>query len=190
MKKFASIILAAVLLATMLTVFAVPASADNVEYRDIVVDSDESFIIDEYVTIAPMGCFHFGPDSTIEIKDNGFIYGTDAFCQPNGFKKTIKISGNGGLCITFGSRFDVDAFIDILRDNDIRYNLIGNTVQAGTCRHLAAEDNACVWCGEPISGGTASVLSNGSLTIICSVACLAVGFLVAMFIFKKKKNEE
>ena len=32
-----------------------------------------------------------------------------------------------------------------------------------------------------------SILSKGSLTIIVGVACLAVGFLVAMFIFKKKK---
>ena len=32
-----------------------------------------------------------------------------------------------------------------------------------------------------------SIFSDGSLTIIVGIACLAVGFLVAMFIFKKKK---
>ena len=32
-----------------------------------------------------------------------------------------------------------------------------------------------------------SILSEGSLTIIVGVSCLAVGFLAAMFIFKKKK---
>ena len=41
------------------------------------------------------------------------------------------------------------------------------------------------WGDDNLSTG--STLSEGSLTIICSVACLAVGFLVAMFIFKKKK---
>ena len=37
---------------------------------------------------------------------------------------------------------------------------------------------------------TASTLSEGSMTIVVGIACLAVGFLVAMLIFKKKKPEE
>ena len=47
-------------------------------------------------------------------------------------------------------------------------------------------EGVCPDCGMG-AAVTGSILSEGSITIICSVACLAVGFLIAMFIFKKKK---
>ena len=48
---------------------------------------------------------------------------------------------------------------------------------------FADASERCSWS----SGGTASVLSEGSLTIVCSAAAAAVGFLAAMIIFKKKR---
>ena len=60
-------------------------------------------------------------------------------------------------------------------------------------KHIFAEKGIC--CGQEVLYGTddttpavGSTLSEGSLTVICSVAGVAVGFLAAMFIFKKKKK--
>ncbi len=53
-------------------------------------------------------------------------------------------------------------------------------------------DYICHYCGGEAPEGyvpdndTASVLSDGNMTIVCSVAAAAFGFLAAMFIFKKK----
>lgn len=45
----------------------------------------------------------------------------------------------------------------------------------------------CKICGESAPESyEGSTLSQGNVTILCSVGCLAVGFLAAMFIFKKK----
>ena len=50
------------------------------------------------------------------------------------------------------------------------------------CGTEAPED----YVPEVSGGNTASTLSEGNVTVLCSVGCLAIGFLVAMFIFKKK----
>lgn len=56
------------------------------------------------------------------------------------------------------------------------------------CHH---NGDTCALCGKVIVSEDgifmATVLSEGSLVIVCSIACLAVGFLASMFIFKKKK---
>ena len=54
-----------------------------------------------------------------------------------------------------------------------------------TCRtNLTRSELLKAWGLANLSGST---ISGGSLTIVLCVVCLAVGFLVAMFIFKKKK---
>ena len=64
----------------------------------------------------------------------------------------------------------------------------GKCTLCGTVCKNIFHDGVCPDCGMG-AAATGSTLSEGSLTIICSVACLAVGFLAAMFIFKKKKPE-
>ena len=96
------------------------------------------------------------------------------------------------LDITFKDPGDANEFISVVDGEGVEdaadsevFIKNGNRVYI----HLGhAFNNTCVNCGEEQSSDlTASTLSEGSLTVICSVACLAVGFLAAMFIFKKKK---
>ena len=50
-------------------------------------------------------------------------------------------------------------------------------------------EKTCVNCGEGADGGTASVLSEGSLTVIVGVACSVVFLAVGFFIGTKKKKK-
>ncbi|MCQ2436200.1 MAG: leucine-rich repeat domain-containing protein [Clostridia bacterium] len=92
--------------------------------------------------------------------------------------------GNDHICTKCGEKDCVFGLADHTWD--------ANTGKCTVCEYVCPHDgNTCVECGANIHGGEivqnlGSTLSEGSLTIILCVACLAVGFLVAMFIFKKK----
>ncbi len=197
MKKFASLLMAALMLAAMLTVFAVPASAEifqgNVEIP--------SGFYSEGIEIWPLANAKVNSDvsfsshliihdfSSIVIGSNGFLTTQNPIrlgMLPNG--QPIKIEDGGGLSLTFQDSDDANSFVRSLIDNGIAFNRNGNTIQAGTCRHDGGEHTVCRQCGQPVSGGKGSTLGDGSLTIICTVAGVALGFVAAMFIFKKKKK--
>ena len=105
--------------------------------------------------------------------------------------------------ITFADEASAGTFAGLLNKAGINSERDGRRVVAG-CEHSSKTTTSVVsyitetcdnckmnWTrevtGEQAVSYESSVLSEGSLTIVVGVACLAVGFLAAMFIFRKKK---
>lgn len=103
----------------------------------------------------------------------------------------VKMREGAKIDISFASQTDAIAFSGILISNKIECARYGNRIVAPCVHDNIAQRNVCLDCGHiypETAPPVGSVLSEGSVTVIVGVACLAVGFLVAMFIFKKKKK--
>ena len=48
-------------------------------------------------------------------------------------------------------------------------------------------DGDCEYCGEDIEPSAASTLSEGNVTLLVGIACLAVGFVTATLMNRRKK---
>ena len=182
MRKFTSLLLTAVLLAAMLCAFSVPASAGKLPTNGLVIKpvntSETLTIVDISVdagnnrvllkvraeTTADVDAVSVNPLNITVKKGAEVTVRIERAESPQGPWTTIPgIEGNATIEKTEGN---------------IEVKLNGDLPAQGYFRAKIVE----------LSDGTGSTLSEGSMTIIVGVACLAVGFLVVMFIFKKKKT--
>ena len=117
------------------------------------------------------------------------LYGTMKNPEDMAFSTTLgrTVSYHDGafLDLTFEDNAAAQQFaVNLVGEENAQGIVKGNRVFKHD-KHVI--EKTCVNCGAGADGGVGSVLSQGSLTVIVGIACLAVGFLVAMFIFKKKK---
>ena len=250
MKKFVSLLLAVLMLATMLTVFAVPAFAANIEgtksydrlefkepvtiesganvtAKRILLNSGGSLVVKSGATVNVEHLeMYFDTSMTIESgatvniqegdhqQKNLSVAGTLTIAGEllgNNIEGSL-LTGSGKIILQPGGLFDV-TFFDGCFSNSL-YNAVsstdctvarkGNRLIAET-EHKYGENGVCIRCDHVCDNSfhngvcpechavastglnVGSALSEGNLTIIVGVACLVVGFLAAMFIFKKKK---
>ena len=205
MKKHVSLLLVVMFCAfSVITVSAAP-----VEYSvdgSVNIDDGKEYVVNKSSDVSAFTCMngstliiekdvvmrvnsYFAVDEESTVIVNGTLDLSEADFSDN--LGTVSIACSGTLIMGEGQTIDKDGWY--VAPVQGGHDFIG-----GVCRlcnyECVHEGNYCDTCGEKLvmdtNPGVASVLSNGSLTIICSVACLAVGFLTAMFIFKKKKNEE
>ena len=240
MKKFTSILLTALMLAAMLTVFAVPASAEEEftsgDYK-YTVSNDGTATITMYTgnggnveipaafdghTVTAIGGYAFvncGGIKTLTISDGVKSIGTKAF---QGCNKIASVTIPEGVTSIGADAFNGCAFQKVTIPGTVtsigtdafancdpnlvingpyssaaekyaRENSVAFTGE-GTCSHIFCL--VCDSCHKSLTKSdllnawgntaTASTLSEGSLTVICSVACLAVGLVGGLLIGKKK----
>ncbi len=146
--------------------------------------------INSDVSINSKGSLQMLSKSTLIIGSSGYLTGTDISMSSSSVNagQTIVLEEGGGLYITFHHEEQENSFADFLHDNNIYYFRSGNSIQAGACRHTDGECMACKQCGQPISGATASTLSEGSMTVVLCIAC-AVVFGLGGFILGTKKKK-
>ena len=168
MKKFASIILAAVLLATMLTVFAVPASAETKTAGDYMEEAEE-----------------YANNGQDEDAANAYTKAGECYEKANVFYMAGDAFYKAGARYNDAGDYASSAYA-YMKAGEC-YLKDGNFFDAGTCFSNAAQA-----AQRKANDSTGSVLSEGSLTIIVGIAA-AVVFGLGGFILgtkKKKKNEE
>ena len=96
----------------------------------------------------------------------------------------------GKIDLSFSDSVDTDAFANILKSYDISYARFGNRIVAPCPHENQGYAYHCKDCGAALTAPTSSTLSEGSVTVIIGVAGASVGFLAALFVFRKKKIEE
>ena len=185
MKKIISILFAVLLLCTL----CVPVLAE--EIGQISIPPFGTYTVNSNFTLRSASNFIVNSNSTLCITSNGFLSGSDILFNSSDIDVKIILQDGGGLYLNFIAAEDAIAFCKLLNDSGISFYLNGNAVQAGVCRHQGSDPEVCKLCGETITGGEGSILSEGSLTIICTVAA-AVVFGLGGFILgtKKKENEQ
>lgn len=173
MKKFASLVLAALMLATMLTVFAVPASAAG-----------------EPVEISASQLNKISCNSII--KEPG-EYEVESIA----IYHNVKLIIGEGVTIKVATAFVNKGTIEVLGTLDISQCggtgreriIIGDT---GELIDWYDENDAVAGNGEGIDippSSFSSMLSQGSLTIICTVSAAVVFGLGGFFLGTKKKKK-
>ena len=196
MKKMITAILALVFLLT----FSVPALADDF-YTDQTISEDKSCAgmvihenihvkINSYVEICRSPVLILGKNSTITIGRSGMLTGEGIMLASSNDARII-IEDGGAINISFFDTSQAEEFAALLGKNGIHCRQVNERVIA-PCPHASTSPvNAfvCDDCGEllAIDTHTASILSGGNLTIVVGVGGLAIGFLAAAFIFRKKK---
>lgn len=218
MKKSVSLVLTVVLLVALLTVFAMPAVAAEREipsgtYQNITIDINETVKINSEVTLN--GILQMNGISTLVIGSNGHLTGTDVAFLATASGKKIEIQDGGSLDLTFTMEDNAVRFADVLNNSVLSWNRNGKSVHAeayvdaDACDHIGSTatykftsvDQAskkytntityCTHCHKILSidnAPTASILSEGSLTIIVGVACSVVFLAVGFFLGRKKKT--
>ena len=179
MKKFVSLVLALMLI----SVFCVPAFAENAPIEckpnvmgNISIKKPGDYIISQSCTVGRLD-FH-SDDITLTISENVTVTVTEKINIPAG---TLCIFGTvdyskGSLAIPkkqiivgdTGGYFGPDG-------EKILGKLFGQT-------DTSQSDSSTI---DPHRSTT--LFSGGNVTIIVGIACFTAGFLVAMFVFKKKK---
>ena len=182
MKKIAGLLLAVLMLAAL----CVPALAAE-EVQLIEISDGKTYTINSDIEMSgTCSQIIMGSNSTLHITNGSFLTSSEAMIfHAHAFNQKIILDEGCGLYLSFAG--SANAFCKVLADSGIFYNRIGSSVQAGTCRHIPANPGDCKLCGHTIPGGTGSILSEGSLTIICTVAAFVLGLGVMFFIMKKKK---
>ena len=211
MKKFVSMLLAVALLASMLTVFAVPASAEDepmecpILYNSVTLDDGGKYVISQSCDLVSFDCwynttliiekdavvtvsgqFYLDSDATLIIRGTLDLSNADN-SECNG---TIHVACCGTLISGGYSPAGYWVNATILDD--------GHDFSGGVCRvcnyECKHERYSCDTCGEKFvmgitSGGEGSTLSEGNLAIITAVAGIAVGLVGGLVIGKKKQSE-
>ena len=201
MKKITSLLLTAVLLATMLTVFAVPASAlgfknkycdgdiidEPVIMRNLMVEEGATVRLDSFFGLGPR--ITLGKDSTFIIGSNGALTNISGESELLGDKDyasmiiagdnppKIIIENGGELDLTFKTEEDAKTFASIVQPF-----CDGNHVKWGT---ITEEEAQNIFTSVSQGGST---ISNGDIWIIAGVACSVVFLAVGFFIGRKKKK--
>ena len=194
MKKFASLVLTAVLLATMLCVFAVPAAA--LGYKKIYCDKDvidepvimRNLLVEEGATVRLDSFFGLGPHIILG-KDSTLIIGSNAVLATLDTTTEFEISGSGDnlpkIIVENGGELDLDFKSE---ENAKEFASIVQPPQDGTrvkWGTITREELANILASFVYSG---SVLSEGTWWIIIAVAVLALGGVVTLVIVNKKKK--
>ena len=182
MKKITSILFAVLLLCTL----CVPVLAEEIEEINIL--PLETYTVISNFTLKSASYIMINSYSTLCITSNGFLSGSEILFNSSDTDVKIILQDGGGLYLTFELQKDAIAFCKLLNDSGISSYLNGNAVQAGVCRHQGSDPEVCKLCGETITGGEGSILSEGSLTIICTVAAAVVFGLGGFFLGTKKKK--
>ena len=155
MKKFVSLLLSVVLLATMLTVFAVPASAEKFRNDcEIASGSYDNFHIESRTTVTVNGSVTINEHSSIKIaRESKLIIDENGYLQGNGIEyfsgldtSSIEVKDGGGFNIEFRSSDDIDRFTTFLEKNGIEYCIDGNSVKS-LCKVHRFEKGKCSVCG-------------------------------------------
>ena len=214
MKKIASIILAAVMICAMLsmTVFAEDAP------KEISPNSEGEILCNGNRIISQQGevkavTLHVNTDATLTIAEgttvkvdgnwfnnNGtiIVYGTLDLSKPNNVGTN---NSETGTIIVYGTLVNGDEYMGGTLLNCGKVIVVGcggqvTGEEVGAFMEEPAEfvdhyyiDGFCA-CGAEDPAFTASVLSEGGLTIIVGVAGVAVGMAVMFLIMKKKKKTE
>ena len=183
MKKFASLLLTVVLLATTLTVFAVPASAAT-EY--IYLDTGGINLWNQQgasFAVWTWGGNLKGSKAVQMTHDSGDIYKVDKSQLGSGFSFIRLVAGKTAKDFDWTSATMLNQTCDLTMptngNNCYKITGMGNSDGMWTT-YTPPEDAA------PAEG---SVLSGGSLTIICSVAAVVVFGLGGFLIGTKKKKK-
>ena len=203
MKKIICLVLALVLC----TALAVPAFAEDeptevvpVEGRILLMDSGSYIISSDceliYLNVGTDVTLTVAKGVTVTVTETLFVYGTinilgtliTAAPMGQSFSSgTIRVYGccggtmegrifaGKGTVSTYKDHFFVDGKCTVCQEK------CTNAFHDGVykCPDCDMEFNTVT--------ATGSALSEGSMTVVVGVACLAVGFLAAMLIFKKKK---
>ena len=193
MKRTISFIIAVLMLCALCVpafaeVFAGTTEIQSGSYNQIKITGTAT--INSDVTINSEGSLQMFGNSTLIIGSSGYLTGTDIYMSSSSVNagQTIVLEEGGGLYITFQHEEQENSFADFLHDNNIYYFRSGNAIQAGACRHTDGECMACKQCGQPISGDTASALSEGNMTVVCTIAAAVVFGLGGFILGKKKKT--
>ena len=205
MKKIICLVLALVLC----TALAVPAFAEDeptevvpVEGSILLMDSGSYIISSDceliYLNVGTDVTLTVAKGVTVTVTETLFVYGTinilgtlitSAPMGQSFSSGTIRVYGccggtmegrifaGKGTVSTYKDHFFVDGKCTVCQEK------CTNAFHDGVykCPDCDMEFNT-------VSGDTASTLSEGNLAIITAVAGVAVGFLAAIFIFKKKKK--
>ena len=187
MKKITGILLTVAMLATMLTVFALPAFAESVDVtsdakKELNYNENSAYIHLDRGSELKLNTYLFHDELTLSyatliIGKNGALISQDMT-----FNTISDEDNQSAIILEKGGRIDVtlgggtNEFCQLLEEGNIPYKQIGHRIIAGEAltEYLAAN-------------GTASILSDGSLTIICTVAAAVVFGLGGFFIGRKKK---
>ncbi len=206
MKKFASLLLTAVLLAAMLSVFAVPAFAEEeptkIEPQDnlTLFDSGNYIISSGNYTLSNFcienadATLTIAEGVTVTVTNNFNNLGTINVCGKLTISDTVEGKENNGTiriisCCNGGMQVS-----DMRGPGSVstsKHWFIDGvcSVCGKACDNPFHNNDKCPDCGMSINGvvATGSTLSEGSLAIITAIAGLAVG-AVGMYLFMKKKK--
>ena len=177
MKKFVSLVLAIMLI----SVFCVPAFAD-----DAPIDCTPSHLTGDMIDIRKPGNYIISESCTVRyISENTAEDETYTLTIPENV--TVTVTGN--IHIHYGT-IELLGTLDVSHTPDIAP---GHLHIGDTGNYIDSDTNDVSIEHEPPSSSEdphryTTLFSGGNVAIIVGIACFAAGFLVAMFVFKKKKQ--
>ena len=193
-KRIASIILAVLMLAAMLSVFAIPAAALGFkkEYCDKdVIDEPvilKNLEVEEGATVRLDSLFWVGAYITLG-KDSTLIIGSNAVLATLGTDIVFYIPGSGDnlpkIIVENGGELDLDFRSE---ESAKEFASIVQPPQDGTrvkCGTITKEELANKFTPFIYSGST---ISKGNVWIIIAVAVVVIAGIAALVIVKKKKK--
>ena len=187
MKKFISIILALV----MLMALAVPAMAETygTGNYDEITAYDRTEISGDIV-INDGKTLKFENNSNLYIQPGSSLTGTNVILSLSGSGHTVNIAhkDSSKIDLTFSSSTDADAFAQILKNSKTTYERIDNRIIAPCSHKNTVQATICVNCGEILNSHAGSTISEGNITVVCTVAALVVGLLGGFVLGRKKQK--
>ncbi|MBQ0084492.1 MAG: hypothetical protein KBS52_07005 [Clostridiales bacterium] len=170
--------------------------------------TDSEFKVMHSITISPGGVFDYtcGESEMKKITDLLRDYQVVIKRDSEGYYNFYSHSHNfeNGFCTACNGNYcelnhkDHEFFGNVCRNCGVKGCEIGvleHQYENGVCTVCSYEcqntfhSGKCPECGMTINASsTASVLSHGNLAIITAVGGVAIGFMLSMFIFKKKKT--
>ena len=175
MKKIVSLLLTAILLATMLTVFAVPAFADEEPIEcdttrpNIEITSAGNYIIKQDCTLRRLMVSN--KDSTLTIPEGVTVTVTE---KANISSGAVKLNGT----LDVSGCPDKKGSPGFSGENNINIGETGTLIK----NDIYAPGRA------QVEGLRATIFSEGNIWIIVAVAVVAVAGVAALVIVKKKKK--
>lgn len=178
MKKIVSLLLTAVLLAAMLTVFAVPASAEQLvingrrelgsgSYDDILINFDAELVISGDVKLERQRTeplIAFGKYSKLTVKNGCRLTGKNVQTVLAGFNHKIKIEDGGKIEITFGNDTFAKRFASVLNNSGIPFKIEDNTIIAPYGNWGASWDGDGYYLIRNVSTGNVFDVAGGNDT--------------------------
>lgn len=189
MKRLISILLVLV----MLIAFCIPVIAATTElgsgnYDNMTAGAGTTVCIRGDAVISDEGILRFENRSGFDISSNSSLTGNNVFLFFFGDGHRVHIAKGGKIDVSFYSSAEAEVFSDILKNSNVSCRRIGSRIIAPCSHENTAATVICKDCGETISaGGSASILSEGNMTIVCTVAAAVVFGLGGFLLGRKKK---